>query len=65
MKKHLLTIGLSFLALSMSFAQNTNKCATMPVYNEHMQNPVAKTNFINTDLAAQNWLANPANKANV
>lgn len=65
MKKHLLTIGLSFLALSMSFAQNTNKCATMPVYNEHMQNPVAKTNFINADLAAQNWLANPANKANV
>lgn len=65
MKKHLLTIGLSFLALSMSFAQNTNKCATMPVYNEHMQNPIAKTNFINADLAAQNWLANPANKANV
>ena len=65
MKKHLLTIGLSFLALSMSFAQNTNKCATMPVYNEHMQNPVSKTNFINADLAAQNWLANPANKANV
>lgn len=64
MKKHLLTAALSFIALSMSFAQNPNKCATMPVYNEHMQNPVSKTNFVNADLAAKNWLANPVNKAN-
>lgn len=63
MKKHLLTIALSFIALSMSFAQNPNKCATMPVYNEHMQNPVSRANFVNADLAAKNWLANPANKA--
>ena len=62
MKKQLLTISLSVLALGFSFAQNTNKCATMPVYYEHMQNPVAKTNFMNAETAAKNWLANPANK---
>ena len=64
MKKHLLTAALSFIALSMSFAQNPNKCATMPVYTEHMQNPISRANFINTDLAAKNWLANPVNKVN-
>ena len=36
----------------------------MPVYQQHMQNPVAKANFINTENAARQWLANPANKAN-
>lgn len=64
MKKQLLTLGLSILALGFSFAQNADKCATMPVYNEHMQNPVAKTQFINAELAARNWLANPINRAN-
>ena len=64
MKKHLLTIGLSFLFLSLSFAQNPNKCATMDVYEEHMQNPVLKTNFVNADIAAKNWLSNPINKTN-
>ena len=64
MKKQLLTLGLSLLTMCFSFAQTTNKCATMPVYQQHMQNPVAKANFINTENAARQWLANPANKAN-
>lgn len=62
MKKQLLTFCLSVLALSSSFAQNPNKCATMPVYNAHMQNPAARANFINAEVAAKNWLANPINK---
>ena len=62
MKKKLLIFCLSILGLSASIAQNPNKCATMPVYSEHMKDAVAKTNFINTEIAAKNWLANPSNK---
>ncbi|MES2515336.1 MAG: M43 family zinc metalloprotease [Bacteroidota bacterium] len=62
MKKQLLAIGFGLFTLSGSFAQTTDKCATMPVYNERLQNPIAKANFINADNAAKNWLANPANK---
>jgi hypothetical protein len=29
-----------------------------------MQNPVAKANFVNAEIAAKNWLANPVNKTN-
>lgn len=62
MIKQLLTISLSFLAVTLSFSQNKNKCATMPVYYEHLKNPVAKANFAKVETAAKNWLANPANK---
>ena len=62
MKKKLLTFCLSILGLSASIAQNSNKCATMPVYSEHMKNAVNKANFINAEIAAKNWLANPINK---
>ena len=62
MKKQLLTLGLSIFTFGLSVAQNTNKCATMPVYEAHSQNPLAKANFINTDIAAKNWLASPINK---
>ena len=64
MKKQLLTLSLSFITISLSFAQSVNKCATMPVYNAHQQNPIAKANFINADIAAKNWLDNPINKQN-
>ena len=62
MNKLLLTLGLSLFTLGTSLAQTADKCATMPVYNAHCQNPVAKANFISADIAAKNWLANPANK---
>lgn len=62
MKKQLLTFGLSLFTSAFCLAQTNNKCATMPVYEAHSQNAVAKTNFINAELAAKNWLTNPANK---
>jgi len=62
MKKQLLLFCLSFLTIGLNFAQNADKCATMPVYNQHMLNPVAKANLIKAETAARNWLANPANK---
>ena len=63
MQKRLFSIlcCLSFSGLAIS--QTMNKCATMPVYDAHSQNTSAKTNFLNVDLAAKNWLANPLNKA--
>jgi len=65
MKKQLLTFCLSFITVGLSIAQTTNKCATMPVYETHKQNQIANTNFMAADLAAKNWLANPANKASI
>jgi hypothetical protein len=62
MKKQLLTLGLGLFTLGLSVAQTNNKCATMPVYEAHSQNPVAKANFVNAEIAAKNWLANPVNK---
>ena len=62
MKKQLLTLSLALFTLGLSLAQTNNKCATMPIYEAHSQNPVAKANFINADIAAKNWLANPLNK---
>jgi hypothetical protein len=64
MKKQLLTFCIGIFALSSSLAQNPNKCATMPVYNEHIKNPIYKANFINAEIAAKNWLTNPINKNN-
>lgn len=64
MKKQLLTFCLSIIVLSNNFAQNQNKCATMPVYTEHMKNQLTKANFINAEVIAKNWLANPINKSN-
>ncbi len=62
MKKQLLTLGLGLFTFGLSVAQTNNKCATMPVYEAHSQNPIAKANFINAEIAAKNWLANPLNK---
>lgn len=64
MKKQLLTLGLSLFTVGICIAQTTNKCATMPVYEAHALNPVAKANFVNAEIAAKNWLANPANNIN-
>ena len=49
MKKQLLTLGLGLFTFGLSVAQTNNKCATMPVYEAHSQNPVAKANFVNAD----------------
>ena len=62
MKKQLLFIGLFLFTLHLGFAQTAGKCATMPVYNSHLQNPIARANFTSADFAAKNWLANPINK---
>lgn len=62
MKKQLLALGLGLFSIGLSLAQTTSKCATMPVYEAHSQNPVTRANFINADNAAKNWLANPTNK---
>jgi hypothetical protein len=65
MNKTLLSIGLSFYAACLSFAQTTSKCATMPVHEAHMTNPVAKANFVRTETAAKNWLNNPVNRTKI
>ncbi|MDF2450734.1 MAG: hypothetical protein K0S26_238 [Bacteroidota bacterium] len=64
MKKLLLTLCLGFLSIASSKAQTADKCATMPVYMEHMQNPAIKASLMNAESAARNWLSNPLNKAN-
>ena len=62
MKKHLLYFTAGFLVFNGMSSQTADKCATMPVYQAHLQNPIASANFKAADVAAQNWLANPINK---
>jgi len=62
MVKQLLTFGFCALTFINGFSQNSNKCATMPVYNEHLKDPNLKANFVNAEIAAKNWLSNPINK---
>lgn len=64
MKKQLLTLGLSFFTIALSYGQTADKCATMPVYRQHMQNPAIKSSLINAETVARNWMSNPVNKAN-
>jgi hypothetical protein len=63
MQKRLFSILCCLSISGLAISQTMNKCATMPVYDAHTQNTSAKTNFLNVDLAAKNWLANPLNKA--
>lgn len=63
MKKLLSLLSFGILAAPFAMAQSTNKCAAMDVYYEHQKNATARANFINADIAASTWLANPANKA--
>lgn len=63
MKKLLSLLSFAILAAPIAMAQSTNKCAAMDVYYEHQKNAAARANFINADIAANAWLANPANKA--
>ncbi|MCF8424563.1 MAG: T9SS type A sorting domain-containing protein [Bacteroidia bacterium] len=62
MKKHLLFITSGLFVLGGMFAQTADKCATMPVYQARLQNPISSANFKAADVAAQNWLSNPINK---
>jgi hypothetical protein len=58
-------INLPFLLfLFATFFANaqTDKCATMPVHNALIQNSQYKTNFLQIEEAAKQWLLNPANK---
>lgn len=63
MKKLLSFLSFGILISPFATAQTTNKCAAMEVYYEHQKNAAARANFTNADVAAQAWLANPANKA--
>ena len=64
MKKQLLVLGFHILAFAIGTAQNSDKCATMPVHQQRLQNTAYQTNFTNTEIAAKNWLSNSTNQLN-
>lgn len=46
---------------TLLFAQQTDQCATMSVYNQQMQNPQTAAGFQNAQAAARLWLAQHPN----